>query len=198
MIPQVGGFQGCYLDNHRNNWRCARAVPALCENAPWRCRYSTKRRPAPVHIRSNQQEGLSFRDRAALPPCSVAALPTCAVSAWPRIPDHATFQPRPHPAGAVAAFSNHSPLWRSPVHPQPFCIHMYISQPAWPRGFFCPLQEWQHDIVCLPILKGASTVAQWPGPSRAYVLWLLPRHCFVLWWSPAPPPLFLGIEDCLG
>ena len=21
-----GGFQGCYLDNHRNNWRCARAV----------------------------------------------------------------------------------------------------------------------------------------------------------------------------
>ena len=34
MIPQVGGFQGCYLDNHRNNWRCARAVPALCENAP--------------------------------------------------------------------------------------------------------------------------------------------------------------------
>ena len=36
MIPQVGGFQGCYLDNHRNNWRCARAVPALCENAPYR------------------------------------------------------------------------------------------------------------------------------------------------------------------
>ena len=35
MIPQVGGFQGCYLDNHRNNWRCARAVPALCENAPY-------------------------------------------------------------------------------------------------------------------------------------------------------------------
>ena len=30
MIPQVRGFQGCYLDNHRNNWRCARAVPALC------------------------------------------------------------------------------------------------------------------------------------------------------------------------
>ena len=31
----VGGwFQGCYLDNHRNNWRCARAVRALCENAP--------------------------------------------------------------------------------------------------------------------------------------------------------------------
>ena len=26
MIRQVGGFQGCYLDNHRNNWRCARAV----------------------------------------------------------------------------------------------------------------------------------------------------------------------------
>ena len=23
-------YQGCYLDNHRNNWRCARAVPALC------------------------------------------------------------------------------------------------------------------------------------------------------------------------
>ena len=35
MIPQVGGFQGCYLDNHRNNWRCARAVRALCENAPY-------------------------------------------------------------------------------------------------------------------------------------------------------------------
>ena len=34
MIPQVRGFQGCYLDNHRNNWRCARAVRALCENAP--------------------------------------------------------------------------------------------------------------------------------------------------------------------
>ena len=34
MIPQVRGFQGCYLDNHRNDWRCARAVPALCENAP--------------------------------------------------------------------------------------------------------------------------------------------------------------------
>ena len=45
MIPQVGGFRGCYLDNHRNNWRCARtvralcarcarAVRALCENAP--------------------------------------------------------------------------------------------------------------------------------------------------------------------
>ena len=28
------GFRGCYLDNHRNNWRCARAVRALCENAP--------------------------------------------------------------------------------------------------------------------------------------------------------------------
>ena len=26
MIPQVGGFQGCYPDNHRNDWRCARAV----------------------------------------------------------------------------------------------------------------------------------------------------------------------------
>ena len=37
MIPQVGGFQGCYLDNHRNNWRCARAVHALCENAPNVC-----------------------------------------------------------------------------------------------------------------------------------------------------------------
>ena len=35
MIPQVHGFQGCYLDNHRNNWGCARAVPALCENAPY-------------------------------------------------------------------------------------------------------------------------------------------------------------------
>ena len=34
MIPQVGGFQGCYLDTHCNNWRCARAVRALCENAP--------------------------------------------------------------------------------------------------------------------------------------------------------------------
>ena len=34
MIPQVGGFWGCYPDNHRNNWRCARTVPALCENAP--------------------------------------------------------------------------------------------------------------------------------------------------------------------
>ena len=34
MIPQVGGFQGCYPDNHRNNWRCARAVRALWENAP--------------------------------------------------------------------------------------------------------------------------------------------------------------------
>ena len=30
----AGGFQGCYLDNHRNDWRCARAVRALCENAP--------------------------------------------------------------------------------------------------------------------------------------------------------------------
>ena len=30
MIPQVGGFQGCYLDNHRNNWCCARTVRALC------------------------------------------------------------------------------------------------------------------------------------------------------------------------
>ena len=26
MILQVGGFRGCYPDNHRNNWRCARAV----------------------------------------------------------------------------------------------------------------------------------------------------------------------------
>ena len=34
MIPQVGRFQGCYLDHHRNNWRCVRAVPALCENVP--------------------------------------------------------------------------------------------------------------------------------------------------------------------
>ena len=34
MIPQVRGFQGCYLDNHRNNWRCARAVRPLCESAP--------------------------------------------------------------------------------------------------------------------------------------------------------------------
>ena len=34
MIPQVRGFQGCCLDNHRNNWRCARAVRALCGNAP--------------------------------------------------------------------------------------------------------------------------------------------------------------------
>ena len=37
MIPQVRGFQGCYLDNHRNNWRCARAARALCENAPYVC-----------------------------------------------------------------------------------------------------------------------------------------------------------------
>ena len=34
MIPQAGGFQGCYLDTHRNNWRCVRAVRALCKNAP--------------------------------------------------------------------------------------------------------------------------------------------------------------------
>ena len=32
MIPQVGGFQGCYLDNHRNNWRCARAVRKRPQN----------------------------------------------------------------------------------------------------------------------------------------------------------------------
>ena len=30
MIPQVGGFRGCYPDNHRNSWRCARTVHALC------------------------------------------------------------------------------------------------------------------------------------------------------------------------
>ena len=27
MIPQVGGFQGCYPDNHRNDWRCAETPP---------------------------------------------------------------------------------------------------------------------------------------------------------------------------
>ena len=64
MIPQVGGFQGCYLDNHRNNWRCARAVPTLCENAPlvpmnaavfFLLLFAVKRRPRP-------------RPRAAAPP----------------------------------------------------------------------------------------------------------------------------------
>ena len=29
-----GGLQGCSRDGQRNDWRCARAVPALCENAP--------------------------------------------------------------------------------------------------------------------------------------------------------------------
>ena len=29
-----GGLQGCSRDEHRENWRCARAVPALCEHAP--------------------------------------------------------------------------------------------------------------------------------------------------------------------
>ena len=41
MIPQGGGFQGCYLDNHRNNWRCARAVHALCP----RCARAVRKRP---------------------------------------------------------------------------------------------------------------------------------------------------------
>ena len=31
-----GGFQGCSRDKQRNDWRCARAVPELCENAPSR------------------------------------------------------------------------------------------------------------------------------------------------------------------
>ena len=39
MHDSVGGFQGCYLDNHRNNWRCARTVRALCprcaKTPPW-------------------------------------------------------------------------------------------------------------------------------------------------------------------
>ena len=34
MLLEVAGFQGCYWGKHRNNWRCARAVRALCENAP--------------------------------------------------------------------------------------------------------------------------------------------------------------------
>ena len=34
MLLEVAGFQGCYRGKHRNNWRCARAVRALCENAP--------------------------------------------------------------------------------------------------------------------------------------------------------------------
>ena len=34
MLLEVAGFQGCYRGKHRNNWRCARAVHALCENAP--------------------------------------------------------------------------------------------------------------------------------------------------------------------
>ena len=29
-----GAVQGCYRGKHRNNWRGARAVHALCENAP--------------------------------------------------------------------------------------------------------------------------------------------------------------------
>ena len=49
MIPQVGGFQGCYLDNHRNNWRCARAVPALCENAPLHPVNQVAERSHPCH-----------------------------------------------------------------------------------------------------------------------------------------------------
>ena len=34
MLLEVAGFQGCYRGKHRNNWRCAHAVHALCENAP--------------------------------------------------------------------------------------------------------------------------------------------------------------------
>ena len=34
MLLEVAGIQGCYRGKHRNNWRCARAVHALCENAP--------------------------------------------------------------------------------------------------------------------------------------------------------------------
>ena len=37
----AGGFQGCYPDNHRNNGRCARAVPALCP----RCARAVRTRP---------------------------------------------------------------------------------------------------------------------------------------------------------
>ena len=33
MLLEVASFQGCYRGRHRNNWRCARAVHALCENA---------------------------------------------------------------------------------------------------------------------------------------------------------------------
>ena len=41
MIPQVGGFRGCYPDNHRNSWRCARTVRALCP----RCARAVRKRP---------------------------------------------------------------------------------------------------------------------------------------------------------
>ena len=34
ILLQVGGFQGSFRDKQRNNWRCVRALPALCENAP--------------------------------------------------------------------------------------------------------------------------------------------------------------------
>ena len=37
MIPQVSGFQGCYLDDHRNNWRCARAVQKRPLSAGFLC-----------------------------------------------------------------------------------------------------------------------------------------------------------------
>ena len=37
MIPQVGGFQGCYLDNHRNNWRCARCAKTPPQTPPEMC-----------------------------------------------------------------------------------------------------------------------------------------------------------------
>ena len=45
VIPQVRGFQGCYLDNHRNNWRCARAVR---ENAPLHGTPPASRAPPPA------------------------------------------------------------------------------------------------------------------------------------------------------
>ena len=33
MLLEVAGFRGCYQGKHRNNWRYARAVHVLCENA---------------------------------------------------------------------------------------------------------------------------------------------------------------------
>ena len=176
MIPQVCGFQGCYLDNHRNNWRCARAVPALCENAPCIPQRAmggcTRRAPSAQACTSPTVQPLPLSLSHSQRPlgASVASTASRPASAKPKAhgrtlrpqsaqpgaagPVGARFFTRLRPKSAQAKYADHTTL-----------------DALWGKAVARLRSLWHELQVCLPLGCGSGTHGALPGRTLPLSVW---------------------------